>query len=297
MQARRVLLLSAIGLVSACSATMLGACGGGDNTVVYVFLEAGTADAKKPTTVGDADPDPGVVSCDPQGVSKFTFKVPPAHSGDCTDQEIEDLYTGCAGDMVTTSTCEAAKAAASKCASCLLAAPNAAIQRPWVVYTDKAVPFFNSGLCQALIAGESAATDCSIANGQVTNCVFSACLDPCLPLYSQVDRDSFFNAFETCQNAAVDNGSCTDGLTTLRTQKCQKAFADGDPTYGFCTSEKDEQGVDLDEHGLMVRVAKLACGSAPDGGAPDAGPDADAGDAGPDADLDASDADADTGTN
>jgi hypothetical protein len=285
MQARRVLSLSAIALTTVCAFSMLGACGD-DSTIVYVYLEAGPNDSGKKdvTTILDDDSGDQTV-CNPQPVASFTFKSPGKYLGKCTDDVLGQLYDACISDQNTITGCDAAKAQFADCAGCAFGGATDAVEHPWLVYDDRVTAFPNFGLCMATLRGESSPTECGVAYGQFYTCLNQACVTPCAEL-----QDS--NAFDACRQAALDNGICKNGAQTALGTKCTASYKETDPTYGFCTSVKDEHGKDLDDRGYMLALARLTCGTDPnpDAGVTDGGTVADASDAG-DA-GDAGDADA-----
>lgn len=287
MQARRVLLLSAIALSAACSATMLGACGGGDTEYIYVYPDASVVDAKKPTTVDtDSGDDDTIPSCDPVAVPSFTFKSPGKYLGKCTDAQLGELYDKCISDQNSIADCEAAQKTMADCSSCAFGGVADAVEHPWLVYDDGVTAFPNYGLCMATIKDETAATSCSVAYGQFFSCLNAACVTPCAKVQ---DKD----AFDACRAAANEQGLCQAGGATALSTTCKATYAASNSTYGFCTSGKDAQGKDFDDRSYMIAIAGLTCGTNPnpDGGV-DGGADADA-DAGADDAGDAGDADAD----
>jgi hypothetical protein len=231
-------------------------------------VEAGTEDSgsKDAATTSDADSGDQTMTCAPQPVASFTFTVPGKYLGKCTDDVLGQLYDACISDQNTIAACDAAKAQFAECASCAFGGATDAVEHPWLVYDDRVTAFANFGLCMATMRGESSATDCGIAYGQFYTCLNQACVTPCAALADP-------SAFDACRQAALDNGICTSGAPTALGAKCTATYQETDPTYGFCTSLKDERGKDLDDRSYLIALASLTCGLDPNS---DAGSDADA---------------------
>ena len=291
MQARRMLSLSAVFLATACSVSMLGACGDDDQTIIYVYLEAGAQDSGKKdgsaTPISDDDDagDPGPTTCDPQQVPAFSFKYPGKYLGKCSDEVLGEFYDKCMSSTNKIADCDAAKLQYADCATCAFGTVDSADgAHPWLIFDEGVTAFPNFGLCMATVKNETASTECGVAYHEFFDCLNEACVTPCAPTQNP-------DAFDLCLQAANEAKLCPKGGTTALSAKCRAAYAETNPTYGFCTSQKDEQGKDMDERTYMVAIARLTCGFDPaagDGGIKDGGSDADASDAG-----DAGDADAD----
>jgi hypothetical protein len=243
----------------------------GDSAVVYI--EAGPEDggAKDAATAADADSGTQTMTCAPQHVASFTFTAPGKYLGQCSDEVLAQLYDACISDQNTINACNAARTAFGDCSACAFGGATAAVEHPWLVYDDRVTAFPNFGLCMATIRDESSPTDCGVAYGQFYTCLNQACVTPCADSADPA-------AFDACRQAALDDGICTSGAQTALGSTCSGKYQATDPTYGFCTSVRDEEGKDLDDRAYMIALARLTCGLDPnsDAGPKDAGSDADA---------------------
>ncbi|MFO0738512.1 MAG: hypothetical protein U0270_21635 [Labilithrix sp.] len=204
--------------------------------------------------------------CSPLDVPPFGFTSPGAYTSQCSRAELKLLYDACVSDQNTIDGCNEARKTHSECAQCVIGSGLAKVQHPWVMYADFVVPFPNYGLCMATYAGETKTTDCGVAYGLYDVCLSSACVEPCA-----ADGDA--DAYDQCRQAASDT-ECFAGQKTALSLRCRVAYGENNPTYGFCTSGRDEQGKRLDDAGYMIALANLVCGSKPK---LDAGTDGEAG--------------------
>ena len=164
----------------------------------------------------------GAARCQPGDVSGFAPPAyVPAHRqlGVCTPTQINDFYTHCFDVGRSTAACDADKAAAPTCTTCLEVPSTAS---SWgATYTHNGVVTVNVAGCMEILGG-TAGLDCAKKSQVSAACDDSACVANC-----PIIDDASFQLYLACVQQAATNGCMAYAAATqpaFRVRREDRAF-------------------------------------------------------------------------
>lgn len=197
--------------------------------------------SSSPAETVDGGAEPPATPCGPSSAAGWSPQwVPPtgAAQGQCTAQDLANLYAACFGSDATYDTCSAYQSSSPACASCVLSASTDASWGPVVVFGDTTV--VNQSGCLALV--DPSAVACAESAQAQTECEHAVCDASC-----PVSDAASFAAWQQCQ-ADADQSACADYDGT-----CLDAALGADAGGAACA------GADFPT--AFTNVATVFCGS------------------------------------
>lgn len=241
-------------LIYGCSSSSDSPAGtGGDDAGGHVDASGGTDGASDALVKLDSKAE-AAAQCQPADVSGF---MPPAYvpahrqPGVCTAQQITDFYSHCFDTTRTKAACDADKAAAPACTTCLEVPSTTAT---WgATYTHNGVVTVNVAGCMELLGGPDGLA-CAKKSQAATACDDAACSASC-----PVTDDASFQLYLACIQQSAANGCSTQNTAV---QTCEQQLNMGDGGAVQCFGGQNFQDI-------YNAIAPIFCGGATTG---DAGP-------------------------
>jgi len=213
-----------------------------------------TKDAAAPDVLHDSS----ILSCTPADVTTFApqpyVHAKDAHQGACTDAQIHAFYDDCLAPTATQQTCapfsgSSASTENKACAACIVSRDSDPKLGPLVEH--KGTISVNVAGCME-IADPANGLACAKAYQAADACERAACSANC-----PVTDEASFQLYLACVSDAAKTG-CASFTSALA---CVSAEADAGASACFAGQTFADS---------YLAVAPIFCGSAPDGGAPDA---------------------------